>query len=200
MNDIKSTTAKNISALRQKAGMTQLELAEKLNYSDKAISKWEHGDSLPDITVLAEIADLFGVSIDALVRGEKPAPAKAMEKPQSGRRNKIIVFSALLLVVFLALLTFVLIRLISGGSLCPWIVFIYATPVGCIVWLVLNTLWFNKRRNYLIISLLTWSILMSIHLSLPTSADAFLVYLLGIPGQAVILLWSGLKKPKTTEK
>lgn len=45
MNDIKSNVAKNISRLRQSRGMTQLELAERLNYSDKAISKWEHGVS-----------------------------------------------------------------------------------------------------------------------------------------------------------
>lgn len=199
MNDMKSITAKNISALRQKAGMTQLELAEKLNYSDKAISKWEHGDSLPDITVLAELADLFGVSLDELVRGEKPEPETVKEAAPAGRRKNVITFSALLLVVFAALLTFVLIRLIGGVSV--WIVFVYALPVLCIVWLVFNAMWFNTRRNYLIISLLMWSSLMSIQLSLYQASIAALeVYLLGIPGQIAILLWSGLTKPKNGKK
>ena len=70
MNDIKSVVAKNIVELRQAKGMTQLELGEKLNYSDKAVSKWEHGDSMPDISVLVEMADMFGVTIDYLVRQE----------------------------------------------------------------------------------------------------------------------------------
>ena len=63
MSDIKSIVAKNISELRQKRSMTQLELAEQLNYSDKAVSKWERGDSLPDISVLCDIAALFSVPL-----------------------------------------------------------------------------------------------------------------------------------------
>ena len=63
MEDIKSIVAENIASLRQAHGMTQLELAEKLNYSDKTISKWERAESSPDISVLAEMAALFGVPL-----------------------------------------------------------------------------------------------------------------------------------------
>ena len=200
MNDIKSITAKNISTLRQKAGMTQLELAEKLNYSDKAISKWEHGDSLPDITVLAELADLFGVSLDLLVRGEDPAPMQPTVTAPRYRKD-VITLGSLLLVVFVSLLTYILIHMISGNALRPWIVFVYAVPVCCIVWLVLNSLWFRPRRNYLIISLLMWSGLASVQLSLHLAGiEAGLVYLLGIPGQLLILLWSFVKRQKSETK
>jgi len=61
----KNITA-SIAALRNASGMTQAELAEKLNYSDKAVSKWERGESLPDITVIKQFADLFGVTVDSL--------------------------------------------------------------------------------------------------------------------------------------
>ena len=47
--------------------LTQIELAEKINYSDKAVSKWERGESIPDVSVLLELSKLFGVSIDFLV-------------------------------------------------------------------------------------------------------------------------------------
>ena len=67
MEDLKSIVARNIIALRRKHDMTQLELAEKLNYTDKAVSKWERGESLPDIVILKTIADLFGVTLDYLV-------------------------------------------------------------------------------------------------------------------------------------
>ena len=56
----------NIAAHRKRAGMTQACLAEKLNYSDKAVSKWERGESMPDVTTLVQLADLFGVSLDDL--------------------------------------------------------------------------------------------------------------------------------------
>ena len=67
MEDLKSIIAENITALRKGSSMTQIELAEKLNYSDKAISKWERGESVPDITVLKAIADMFGVTVDYLL-------------------------------------------------------------------------------------------------------------------------------------
>ena len=87
MSDIKSVVAKNIAELRQANGMTQLELAEKLNYSDKAVSKWERGDSMPDISVLVEIADLFHVSLDYLIHEDHTAAqaeAKAEEQEAAG--------------------------------------------------------------------------------------------------------------------
>jgi transcriptional regulator with XRE-family HTH domain len=67
MSDLKTIIARNIIELRRKNNMTQLELAEKLNYTDKAVSKWERGESLPDIAVLKTIADMFGVGLDYLV-------------------------------------------------------------------------------------------------------------------------------------
>ncbi len=67
MTDIKSVIAKNISELRIKNGMTQLELAESLQYSDKAVSKWERGESVPEIATLKAIAELFEVTLDFLV-------------------------------------------------------------------------------------------------------------------------------------
>ena len=79
MQDWKFIIAKNITALRQNRKMTQAELAEKLNYSDKAVSKWERGESVPDVLVLKSIADMFGVSLDYLLEAdheEKPKPSQ----------------------------------------------------------------------------------------------------------------------------
>ena len=67
MEDLKSIIAKNITDLRLKNGYTQIQLASILNYSDKAVSKWERAESIPDITVLKEIADLFNVTVDYLL-------------------------------------------------------------------------------------------------------------------------------------
>ena len=60
-----------ISELRKTQKMTQKDLAEKLNVSDKAVSKWERGLSCPDISLLSSLSDILGVSIDELLNGEK---------------------------------------------------------------------------------------------------------------------------------
>ncbi|MBQ9937453.1 MAG: helix-turn-helix transcriptional regulator [Oscillospiraceae bacterium] len=196
MSDIKSIVAKNISELRQKRSMTQLELAEQLNYSDKAVSKWERGDSLPDISVLCDIAALFSVPLDYLVTEEhsKEEVSKYANAPRYSRG--IITALAVLLVWFVAVFIFVVISSASSKFTLQWMAFVYAVPVSMIVWLVMNSIWFNRRRNYLIISILTWTVLMSIHLSLLvfSSLNIWMIYLIGIPAQIMILLWSNIKK------
>ena len=91
MEDVKSIVAKNITELRILNNMTQMELGEKLNYSDKSISKWERGESLPDITVLVEIADLFGVSLDYLVRAENIDEQVREYKRKEERYNRRVI-------------------------------------------------------------------------------------------------------------
>lgn len=203
MNDIKTTVAKNIALLRQNAHMTQLDLAERLNYSDKAISKWERGESTPDVSTLLEIAELFDVSLDFLVRQthtEKELSEEVKKEPKYNR--SVIVCVALVLVSFLSLLAFVLLSLLTKQiTAFHYLVFLYAVPVAAIVWLVLNSIWFNKKFNYFIISLLMWSVLASVQLSLqPFGIFVQIIYLLGIPGQLVILLWSFIKNPKRKAK
>lgn len=196
MNDIKSIVAKNIAELRQTSGMTQLELAEKLNYSDKAVSKWEHADSMPDISVLVEISELFGVPLDYIIRAEHNDNEIKAETPKKAKySHSIITAVSVLLVWFIAVFAFVLISLIWRSAKHEWICFIYAVPVSSIVWLVFNSIWSNPRRNYFIISILMWSTLLSVHLTLlPFGINIWLIYLLGIPGQIIILLWSVMKK------
>ena len=65
---IKAQIGSNIATCRKSAGLTQAGLAEKLNYSDKAVSKWERGESVPDVLTLMQLSTLFGVSLDRLVR------------------------------------------------------------------------------------------------------------------------------------
>lgn len=78
MDELKVIIAENIQSLRRDAGMTQAALAEKLNYTDKAVSKWERGESVPDVAVLRDIADLFGVTVDYLLRQDHTADRKSV--------------------------------------------------------------------------------------------------------------------------
>ncbi len=196
---LKQIIARNIVDLRHASGMTQLELAEKLSYTDKAVSKWERGESIPDITVLIKIAELFGVSVDWLIseehEGETPANV-----PQKKQTRKIIVWLSVLLVWFIATLFFSMFLIFAPQYTARWLAYVYAVPVSLIVWLIFNSIWFVKRLNYLIISLLMWTGLLSIFISFSIfNVSVLPIYLLGIPGQCIIILWSRLS-PKHTHK
>ena len=200
VEDMKSILAKNITALRQSRKMTQLDLAEKLNYSDKAISKWERGESMPDVTVLKSIADLFGVSLDALL-AENPDTAQPAAEPvaevtgHKRRNRKVTTGLSILIVWFVATLSFVVLDIFIPHNWTTWLTFVYAVPVTMIVWLVFNSIWFNRRRNYFIISLLMWTGLATIFLTVILGGyPMWKLFLLGIPGQIAILVWSRFQR------
>ena len=75
----KETLGATIASLRKEKGMTQLELAEKMGVTDKAVSKWERDLSCPDISSLPKLAEIFGVSVDELMQG-KTVPESAGKK------------------------------------------------------------------------------------------------------------------------
>lgn len=60
-----------ICTLRKGKGLTQAVLAEKLGISNRTVSKWENGDGMPDVSILTELAEILGVTVDELLKGEK---------------------------------------------------------------------------------------------------------------------------------
>lgn len=199
MEDIKNIVAKNITELRLLNNMTQMELAEKLNYSDKTISKWERAESSPDISILVEIANLFGVSLDYLVRAENIEETVKENKQKETKYNrKVISYISESVAWFIAIFAFIITSLITNEATFQWLYFVYALQIVLIVKLVFNSIWFNPRNNYFIISALMWSILAAIHITfLYFKINVVLIYLLGIAGQIVVILWSFIKKPKS---
>lgn len=202
MTDIKATIAKNIATLRQAEGMTQLDLAEKLNYSDKAISKWERGESIPDVTVLKSIADLFGVSLDYLLEEDHivVAAVEVTEAETHNRKHgnhKVVTTLSILIVWFVATVCYVTLDMAIPSTLANWLPFVWAVPASMIVWLVFNSIWFNKRRNYGIISMLMWTSLVSVVLTVAALGYwPWKLFYLGIPGQIAIYVWSRYKRKK----
>lgn len=196
--DIKNNLAKNITNLRVLNNMTQLELAEKLNYSDKTISKWERAESSPDISVLVQMAELFGVTLDYLVKTENIDEAVVEHKTVEVKYNRrVISYISESVGWIVAICAFIITTLIIKENTFQWLYFVYALPVVLIVKLIFNSVWFNPRHNYFIISALMWSILAAIHITfMYFKIDVALVYLLGVAGQIVIILWSCISKPK----
>lgn len=197
MRELRDVIAKNICDLRTEAKMTQLALADVLNYSDKAVSKWERGESIPDIFMLKRIADYFGVSVDYLLEADhsESIENKIARHKLSARNRFVISFLATMLVWFIATFVFVSMLIFSPDlSLRPWLMFIYAIPTSATVALVFNSIWGRRRLNYFIISVLLWSVLLCIFMTLIIifGINIWPVFLLGIPGQAIIIIWSGL--------
>ncbi len=195
--NLREIIGRNIAGLRTGAKVTQLELAEMLNYSDKAISKWERGESIPDLVVMKRLADIFGVSVDYFLKEEHDAGDYKKEPvPAVLRRNRTLVtLLAVSLVWLIATFLFVVINLAAPVSVFPtWLLYVYSVPVSFLLLLIFNSVWGNPKRNYLIISAFAWTLLAAVYLSVLTlvSLDIWLVFMLGIPAQIIIVLWSGL--------
>ena len=200
---LKQQLGGNIAAYRKRAGLTQLGLAEKLNYSDKAVSKWERGESMPDVLTLTQLAELFDITVNDLLIDPNALPeqsgpveravGKAVEKTLKRKANKkIILMLCSVLVWFVALLVFVVLSSLDIPK--SWMAFVYAIPANGIVALCLNSAWHDFRKNKLFVSAIIWGGLLSIYLSLLLFAQVNIwkLFLLGVPGQAAVLLWGRL--------
>lgn len=197
MAELKNVIADNISDLRKKAGMTQLELAERINYSDKAISKWERGEGIPDVTVLAHLSDIFGVNLDYFIREDHAADTEVPVSKKKKQKRSIITALSVSLVWLIATILFVTLGIARENIGHSWLSFVFAVPVTAIVILVFNSVWGNRRKNYPIISVLVWSFLIAVFSVFALSGYSpylWLIFVLGIPAQIIILLWSGLGK------
>lgn len=186
MDDIKKIIANNIIELRAEAGMKQAELAEKINYSDKSVSKWERGESLPDVYILSQIAELYSVSVSALI-GEIQPPKES--KPH---------YHMFILLLSLALTMAVATLLFSMFMICKvdypaWMFFVYALPVCSIICIVFTSLWWGILWQGVSVSALIWTLGMSLYLSFELE-NVSLIFLVCAALQVLTLLWEGFRK------
>ena len=196
--EIRQNIATNISAMRNAAGLTQAQFAEKLNYTDKAISKWERGESVPDIAVLWQIADMFGVTVDWLIsdHGSSEATPDA-EAVRAGKHNRILIsLLSSVGVWFIATIVFIVLQTIGADRV--WLPFMWAAPATCIDLLVFNAIWGKYKFNFLFISLIIWTLIGSTFVTIANPA-LWYIFIFGIPLQVATIFWSQIKiiiKPK----
>lgn len=195
--DIKTVVAENLTALRKNKNLTQSDVAAMLNYSDKSVSKWEHADSLPDISILAQLCEIYGVTLDYLVS----ANAKEdIEKHEIHRQNQAdmsyLITSMLMSIAVVYLLAAVLfvysILIIKSEPF--WQAFIWAIPASALLLLYYNRKWLkNKVLKVVSQSVACWFLLISVYLQF-LSYRLWLIFILGIPIQVIILLGIRLNK------
>lgn len=213
MNDekLKVQLGANIASYRKRARLTQAALAEKINFSDKAVSKWERGESIPDLPTIVQLSELFDVTVDELLVDPNELPEtsgkveqvmiKAVEKKLKRKADKRAVLGlASTLTWFVALLSFVICSSLDLND--SWIALVYAIPADCIVMLSLRSAWKDFRWNQSLVSGIVWGGLLSIYLSLLLFAglQIWKLFLLGIPGQIAIFLWFRMFRGTKEEK
>ena len=193
MDDLKKVVAGNIIKLRTSMNLTQAQLGEKLNYSDKSISKWERGESVPDVFVLKTIADMAGVTVDYIITPHDPDEEVQIEAKGPRYSRRFITLTVLAGIWALAVLVFVVLWLCG---IFNWLIFVYAIPVSLITLLVLNSVWGDRRWNLYIISGLVWGVICSVYLT-AIRFNWWQLFLLGIPAQIIIIFAFSIKrKPK----
>lgn len=199
MDELKKIIATNLVKFRKSAKLTQLELAEKLKYSDKNISKWERGESVPDVLVLKQLADMYSVSVnDFLVESDDVLAINTQEKLKTKSRtfNKkqlLITLLSASLVWVVAIVVFGLLRVFSIYQDHAWKCFILAIPICSIVVLVFSSIWCTNLLNAMMVTILIWTTAVACYICIPVH-EMWIIFILAIPVQILDLLWFTLKK------
>lgn len=193
-NRYRSNIARNIIAYRKRCNLTQLQLAEKLSYSDKAISKWERGDGLPDTLVMIELCEIFNITLNDLIADK----VKKEKKPYFFRNRLIIPILSSVIVWLVAIMVFA-IGAMAGETTNLWISFVYALNITFIILVVFASIWWTKISKFFNISALIWSTCLSIFLTLmvflPSETNSYwMVFLIGAPVELFFIFLFLLKK------
>jgi len=192
MKDLKQIIAKDLTVLRKKSGMTQNELAQKLNYSDNAVSRWERGELAPSIEVLENIAEIYGIEPDMLLRENANGVVEKNEKKQMINKFATIILIVSIIWCMVAV-AYIYSYKIFGINM--WLLFCWAVPVSCLILLPFNDYWGKYVYKFVILSVLVWTTLACVYLQF-LKYNLWLVFIVGIPAQIALVIWAFIK-PKT---
>lgn len=195
MEELKEIVAKNLVELRSKAGFTQLELAEKINYTDKAVSKWERGEALPDLRVIVKIAEIYNISVDDIV--SQHTVKKVRPKMNVGKKRLLITALSLGLVWFIATVAFMIFSFIPATKGKAWLAFVCAPFVCAIPLIVFSAKWGNWITDTLACSLLVWALAAIFYVFVITFISfnkIYLIYIVAGVFELLIIWWFMLRR------
>ena len=207
--ELRSRVGLNIARLRRERGLTQAELAERINYSDKAVSKWERAESTPDVLTLITLAEVLGTDMNTLTglpaaSQPEPLPAPAAEAPSAPEKpvkkrytaDKGVIQKLSSILVWVVAL-FLYMVLDEFGIKNLWLLFVVAVPANAIVLLSLRSAWKLYGMNRFLISVIMWGFLLVIYLLLLLTAkvNVWKILPMGLLGQAAIILWFKMFRP-----
>ena len=191
METTREIIAENISVLRKAAKLTQAELAEKLNYSDKAVSKWERGESIPDVIVLAELATLFSVTVDYFLHAHQEDEKKPVIEADKKRTRLAIALTSCVSPYAVSVLLFFIFNEVYSSPGWLWKLFILPLPIVSGLSIVFSSIWSHNKLFVLAsVSALLWTILLSIYVFVFHVSSSWLLFVIGAPLQIIILFWT----------
>ena len=196
LSELKLISARNIIKLRTGAGLTQAELGEKLNYSDKTISKWERGEAIPDAYVLTQMAEIFGVTVDYLLSShdawESPEQQEEKERKQEEHRYSVnmIIAISVLGVWTMALTIFVMLWLFD---IILWESFVVALPVSILTYMVLICVFRRRRHLQFVIAAFVLSLFILLYFTLPMQKP-WQLFLIAIPAEIIVFLSCNIRR------
>lgn len=194
MENVKELVRENLIKLRKANKFTQLELAQQIGYSDKAVSRWETGEVTPDIETLNSLSELYGVPLTAFFEklDKNSAKKKRFKNLQIGNKMAI---SLLSVVCVWAIATVIFATLLTAGTPNAWLSFVWALPVSFVIAIVFNALWGRRGWTFVFVSLLIWTLILSVYLQL-LAYNMYLLFIVGVPLQVCVILSSCIHSKK----
>lgn len=191
MDNMYEILSDNLARLRKSRNLTQAEFAEIIKYSDKSVSKWETGMSVPNLETLIDIADFYQMSLDDLVR--KPIDnEKVLIVEKIKKNNQFTIMLLAISAIFLLATVIFCTSIIIKKDTSAWKAFIWALPLSFTITTIFSALW-NKKYLYVSLSCLLWTLITAIYLqTLPQ--NYFLLFVVGCPIQIIIFLCRGFKR------
>ena len=191
--------AKNLAYYRKASGLTQLELAEKFNYSDKSVSKWERGEGFPDVFVLKSLADFYGISVDDFYLEEKK---KITTQAHSLTKQVYIKLLSVGIGWLVVLLTFIGLTIglsfLKDAKYQTWLTFVYGALIMGIILLVWDYIYHHRFLRVIDTSIIIWTGIASVYLTLLIILDLNqpLLFVIGAPLEVLEILWFLFRRNK----
>lgn len=198
MEDVRGALAANLAELRKEENLTQAEFAARFNYSDKAVSKWERGDSLPDVVMLKTIADLYGLRVDDLLTEDGVASALAEAAGREKKRDaylmqKMLIAAMWVTMVWVVAVVVFLYSQFSIGKMY-WMAFVWAVPVSFAVAFLFSRHWKGEAMLQCVFaSLFVWSTITAFYFQY-LEYNIWAVFFVGVPVQIALILGAKLRR------
>ena len=188
--------AKNLAYYRKASGLTQLELAEKFNYSDKSVSKWERGEGFPDVFVLKSLADFYGITVDDFYAEEHKKVATtnhSLSKQVYLKLLSLVICWSVTLITFFFLSVF-----LKNVKFQTWLVFIYGIVATGVVLLVWDFIYHHRLLRMVDTTIIIWSVALTLFFTFLVIIDIPLplIFVVAIPFQILEIIWFFFRRSK----
>lgn len=184
MENVKRIVSQNLLRLRKENNLTQAELARQINYSDKAVSRWETGEVVPDLETIYALSEVFGVPVSAIAEARPAEEAK--EAPVEPVSQKVLSQVFLCCEIWLIItVAYVYLKFTRQTDL--WQLFVWGVPACSLV------LWFFNRKEgknlplFIFATVFVWSFTACIYLHLLPS-NPWYIFFIGLPLQGLLII------------